>query len=174
MMNNPFEKILGNTCEMRIVEFLLPLDDLEFNITELAEESGVSRVTVGRVVKKFVKWNLLIKRDDSISYYRLNHENQIVKSIKLFNFAIIETMFGEEETHNINLLISKKKEQLSLHHPILETKKEPIYGYDLNYGPNDFINTFPIMQKDPSQAACITAGESNPQAYCYEQNKGAS
>ena len=56
MMSSPFEKILGNTCEMRIIEFLLPLEDLEFNITELAEESGVSRVTAGKVIKKFVKW----------------------------------------------------------------------------------------------------------------------
>jgi len=54
MMSNPFEKILGNTCEMRIIEFLLPLEDLEFNVTELAEEAGVSRVTAGKVIKSLL------------------------------------------------------------------------------------------------------------------------
>jgi predicted transcriptional regulator len=174
MMSNPFEKILGNTCEMRIIEFLLPLEDLEFNVTELSEESGVSRVTAGKVIKKFVEWDLLIKRDDSIPYYRLNHENQIVKSIKLFNTAIIETMLGEEETYNINLLISKKKEQYSLHAPNLEKGKTAIYGYDTDLENNDFARNTPIEQTTPSPAFWLAAGGSYIRAYCLDHNTGAS
>ncbi|KAF5085474.1 hypothetical protein DSECCO2_68080 [anaerobic digester metagenome] len=173
MMSNPFEKILGNTCEMRIIEFLLPLEDLEFNVTELAEESGVSRVTAGKVTKKFVEWGLLIKRDDSIPYYRLNHENQIVKSIKLFNTAIIETMLGEEETYNINLLITKKKEQYSLHAPNLERGKIPIYGYDADSENDEFAKKSPVEQILPSPAFCLAAGGSYLRTYCLNNN-GAS
>ena len=40
-----FEGLLGNNCELRMLEYLLPLDGMDFNITELAEEVGVSRLT---------------------------------------------------------------------------------------------------------------------------------
>ncbi|CVK34330.1 conserved protein of unknown function [Methanoculleus bourgensis] len=42
-MVRPFEGVFGNTCELRLLEFLLPLDGMKFNITELSEEAGVSR-----------------------------------------------------------------------------------------------------------------------------------
>lgn len=160
-MSNPFEKILGNTCEMRIIEFLLPLEDLEFNITELAEESGVSRVTTGKVIKKFVKWGILLKRDNSIPYYRLNHDNQIVRSIKLFNTAIIETMLGEEETHSINLLISKKKEQCTLYAPNNEEGKAKIHKFDVDSENEEFSKDLTIEQTIPSQARYLPAGGGN-------------
>ena len=42
----PFEGVFGNNCELRVMEFLLPLRSMEFNITELAEEAGITvRVT---------------------------------------------------------------------------------------------------------------------------------
>ncbi len=100
-MNRPFEKVLGNTCEMRLLEFLLPLSDMEFNITELAEETGVSRVTVGRVVKKFVTWEILNRSTGKIPMYSINPESPIVKSIEILNNSIIELMLGEERTQEI-------------------------------------------------------------------------
>ncbi|MCK9278853.1 MAG: ArsR family transcriptional regulator, partial [Methanoculleus sp.] len=63
-MTRPFEGVFGNTCELRLLEFLLPLYDMKFNVTELSEEAGVSRVTAGRVVKKFVEWGILIATND--------------------------------------------------------------------------------------------------------------
>ena len=40
----PFEGLLGNNCELRMLEYLLPLDGMDFNITKLAEEVGVSHL----------------------------------------------------------------------------------------------------------------------------------
>lgn len=47
-MNKPFEDILGNCDELKIIEYLLPLEEIEFNITE--------------IVDKFVEWKLLKSR----------------------------------------------------------------------------------------------------------------
>lgn len=44
-MAKPFEGLLGNSGELRMIEYLLPLEGIDFNITELGEEVGVSRVT---------------------------------------------------------------------------------------------------------------------------------
>lgn len=108
-MSRPFEGILGNTCELRILEFLLPLDGVTFNVTELSEEAGISRVTVGRVIKKFVDWGILKVHGQKVLEYSINLESPIVKSIEVLNNAIIAEMLGEEELEEISKYISERK-----------------------------------------------------------------
>lgn len=99
----PFEGILGNNCELRLVQFLLPLEGIDFNITELAEEIDISRVTVTKVVKKFADWGLLLKRrSGNATYYSINLKSPIVASIQKFNNALIEVMLGDEELYKIH------------------------------------------------------------------------
>lgn len=100
-MPRPFEGILGNTCELRLLEFLLPLEGMEFNITELSEEVGVSRVTVGRVVKKFVAWKILNVNNRKIPRYSINPSSSVVKALETMNNALIARIIGEEKTKEI-------------------------------------------------------------------------
>jgi len=92
----PFEGILGNTCELRIVEFLLPLEDMAFNITELAEEVGVSRPTVIKAVKVLQKWGLLsvVQKLGNMKTYTLNRASPYVKLLNEFNNQIIADIAG--------------------------------------------------------------------------------
>lgn len=103
-MSRPFEGLLGNNCELRMLEYLLPLEEIEFNITELAEEVGVSRVTATRIVKKFVEWEVLnVPRTvGNTAYYSINHESPIVKSIEQFNNVLIENILGNETLYEIH------------------------------------------------------------------------
>jgi len=103
-MSRPFEGLLGNNCELRMLEYLLPLEGIEFNITELAEEVGVSRVTATRIVKKFVDWGVLKspRTAGNTAYYSINHESPIVKSIEQFNNVIIENILGNETLYDIH------------------------------------------------------------------------
>ncbi len=100
-MARPFEGVFGNTCELRLIEFLLPLDGMDFNITELAEEAGVSRVTAGRVVKKLVEWGILIATSDPIPRYSIDPASPIVQSIDIMNNALIGRMLDEEKSREI-------------------------------------------------------------------------
>ena len=100
-MTRPFEGVFGNTCELRLLEFLLPLDDMRFNVTELSEEVGVSRVTAGRVVKKFVKWGILVATNDRIPQYSINPASPIVRSVDVMNNALIGRMLGDEKVQEI-------------------------------------------------------------------------
>jgi len=100
-MVRPFEGIFGNTCELRLLEFLLPLSDMQFNITELSDEAGVNRVTTGKAVKKFVEWGIITASNDRITQYYINPESPIVQSIENVNNAIIERMLGEEKLREI-------------------------------------------------------------------------
>lgn len=100
-MARPFEGVLGNTCELRLLESLLPLDDMGFNVTELSEEAGVSRVTAGRVVKKFVEWGILNADNRKVTNYSLNRSSPIVRSLESLNNALIGRMLGEGEVEEI-------------------------------------------------------------------------
>ena len=55
-MSAPFEGIFGDSRELRLIQFLLPTKGLEFNISELARETGISRQTMIKLVRKFEKW----------------------------------------------------------------------------------------------------------------------
>lgn len=102
-MSNPFEGLLGNNSELRMLEYLLPLDGIDFNITELAEEVGVSRVTATRVAKKFAEWDVLNSTARSgVTYYSINPESPIVKNIIQFNNILIENILGDEALYEIH------------------------------------------------------------------------
>lgn len=103
-MTRPFEGLLGNNCELRMLEYLLPLEGIEFNITELAEEVGVSRVTTTRIVKKFVEWGVLksARTAGNTAYYSINHESPIVKSIEQLNNVLIENILGNDTLYEIH------------------------------------------------------------------------
>jgi DNA-binding transcriptional ArsR family regulator len=134
-MNRPFEGLLGNNCELRMLEFLLPLHGIEFNISELAKEAGVSRVTATRIIKKFVDWEVLtpVKRGN-VTYYSINHNSPIVKTIEQLNNVIIEKMLGDEILYEIHeywknktllLPIKPATEETTTVFPLLQTPWEP-------------------------------------------------
>ncbi|WP_255331687.1 winged helix-turn-helix domain-containing protein [Methanocalculus taiwanensis] len=111
-MPRPFEGVFGNTCELRMLEFLLPLEGMEFNVTELSDEVGVSRVTVGRVVKKFVAWGILNASNRKIPRYSINPSSPIVRALESMNNALISQIIAEEkeeEEQAIDMLMKKRK-----------------------------------------------------------------
>ena len=106
----PFEGLLGNNCELRMLEYLLPLEGMDFNITELAEEVGVSIDTTTRIAKKFVEWRVLnSEKRASAAYYSINPESPIVKNIEQLNNILIETILGDEELYEIHDYLEAQK-----------------------------------------------------------------
>jgi len=112
-MSSPFEGLLGNNCELRMFEFLLPLNGVEFNITELAQEVGVSRVSATRIVKKYVDWGVLKspRTSGNTTYYSINYESPIVKSIEQFNNVLIENILGNETLYEIHDFLEAQNSQ---------------------------------------------------------------
>lgn len=110
-MMKPFEGLLGNTCELRMIEYLLPLEGIEFNLSDLAEEVGLSRPSATRAVKKFVEWGLINARSEkSATYYSINLESPIVKNIMQLNNLLIEKILGEETLYEIHDYMESKKQ----------------------------------------------------------------
>ena len=99
----PFEELLGNNVELRVIEFLLPFHGVEFNITDLAKEAGVSRTTANRVVKKFVEWNFMkiSRTENAIKFYQMREESPLYKIFIDLNNKILELMLSDEELFEI-------------------------------------------------------------------------
>lgn len=97
-MPAPFEGLFGNTCELRLIQFLLPLKELDYNISEMAREIGMSRQAVEPVVKKFVKWGVLktTNRHGNAYYYALNEKSGFAEAFENLNNRIIEQMLDDE------------------------------------------------------------------------------
>ncbi|HQI67614.1 MAG TPA: winged helix-turn-helix domain-containing protein [Methanothrix sp.] len=102
-MAKPFEGLLGDSSELRLIQFMLPSKGLEFNISELARGAGVSRQTLVHIVKKLVKWNLLriSSKHGNANYYALNEDSGFVEAFESLNNRIIEQMLGAEELAKI-------------------------------------------------------------------------
>ncbi len=103
-MREPFEGLFGNNCESRLLEFLLPLDGIDFNAEDLAKEICVSKETIVRVVKKFIDLKVmkLTCELNCEGYYRINPESPIVKSIEQLNNSLVEHIVGEEMLYEIH------------------------------------------------------------------------
>ena len=95
-MQKPFEGILGNSSELRLLEYLIPLSGIEFNVSELAEETGISRPTLTKIVKKFSENGILLARGGQITHYSINSDSPLVKTMEQLNTIIIEAMLGED------------------------------------------------------------------------------
>jgi predicted transcriptional regulator len=120
-MSSPFEGLFGNSGELRILEFLLPLKNMEFNIKELAFEANISRSIADRVAKKFVKWGLLkiSNRRGNIKYYKIDDQSRFVSLFEDLNNVIIEQMLGDDMLHQI---ADYWKDQIPAKQPAIVTK----------------------------------------------------
>jgi DNA-binding transcriptional regulator GbsR (MarR family) len=97
-MHAPFSGVFGNSNELKIIQFLMPLKSLEFNISEIARGTGVSRQTLGPIIKKLTKWNVLriANRHGDVNYYVMHEDSGFVEAFENINNRIIEQMLDEE------------------------------------------------------------------------------
>jgi predicted transcriptional regulator len=97
-MTEPFEGILGNSAELRLLEFLLPLREMEFNISELAEESEASRPTIQKTVTRLVGFGVMkiSRKSGPVKYYRLDEASPFVSLLENLNNVLIERMLDSE------------------------------------------------------------------------------
>ncbi len=100
---SPFESLFGNTAALRTLEFLIPLQDLRFNIKELAEHVGVSRQTMSRIIKVFLRFGLLkgAEHRSATIYYTLNRQSSYIRSLEQINNQLIEDLIDQDTLFEI-------------------------------------------------------------------------
>lgn len=101
-MKQPFEGLFGDTCESRILQFLLPMYEIEFDMAELTEEIKLTRQSISKVMKKFSSLGIVRTRKEGRNLiYSINEESPLVKSIEDLDNTLIESMLGLKEFKKI-------------------------------------------------------------------------
>ncbi|MDP3397207.1 MAG: winged helix-turn-helix domain-containing protein [Methanoregula sp.] len=101
-MKQPFEGLFGDTCETRLLQFLLPMYGIEFDMAELVEEIGLTRQSIAKAMKKFSDRGMVkIRKDGRTWLYSINEESPLIKRLEDFDNSLIESMIGPAEFKKI-------------------------------------------------------------------------
>jgi predicted transcriptional regulator len=102
IMKQPFEGLFGDTCETRLLQFLLPMYGIEFDMAELTGEIKLTRQSISKAMKKFSDRGMVkIRKEGRTWLYSINEESPLVKRLEDFDNSLIESMVGEEEFKKI-------------------------------------------------------------------------
>jgi DNA-binding transcriptional regulator GbsR (MarR family) len=103
----------------------MPLKNMEFNISEIARGTGVSRQTLGPVIKKLAKWNVLriTSKHGDVNYYAMHEDSGFIEAFENLNNRIIEQMLDEET------LVEIAKQSLERHVQIQPTEPLSVSGW---------------------------------------------
>lgn len=100
-----FLEYVGDTPQLRILDFFIGNHFFDFPLTEIARESEVSYNSLKMVLPKFIKNGILVKsrRVGKSDFYRLNMENDFVKGmIKIaWNLAKIDVLTEEAASNHV-------------------------------------------------------------------------
>jgi len=101
-MKQPFEGLFGDTCETRLLQFLLPMYGIGFNMAGLVEEIGLSRQSIAKAMKKFSDRGMVkVRKEGRTPLYSINEDSPLVKRLEDFDNSLIESMIGPEEFDRI-------------------------------------------------------------------------
>jgi len=114
-MIQPFEGLFGDTCETRLLQFLLPMYGIEFDMAELVEEIGLTRQSIAKAMKKFSDRGMVkIRKDGRTWLYSINEESPLVKRLEDFDNSLIESMVGPAEFKKILMSHDKPVPAISI------------------------------------------------------------
>jgi len=103
LMKPPFEGLLGDTCETRLLQFLLPMYGIEFDMAELVEEIGLTRQSIAKAMNKFAERGMVkIRKEGRTPLYSINEDSPLVKRLEDFDNSLIESMIGPAEFRKIH------------------------------------------------------------------------
>ena len=115
IMKQPFEGLFGDTCETRLLQFLLPMYGIEFDMAELTKEIKLTRQSIAKAMKKFSDRGMVkIRKDGRTWLYSINEESPLVKRLEDFDNSLIESMVGPAEFKKILMSHDKPAPTISI------------------------------------------------------------
>jgi len=100
-----FTKIVGDSAEMRIIDFLLLEGRLfDYPMTEIAKNSHVSWTTFNEIFPKFIKMGIVkqTRRIGRARLFKLNEDNEITKAWITF-WKRISLIATEQCSENVKI-----------------------------------------------------------------------
>lgn len=101
-----FKDIFGDNPHTKVLDFLADHVRYDYNISDIARFSEVSRPTVYRIIEYLLKNKLVIKTRDmrNSSMYKLNTDSKIVQKILQFDLEVGKLIADIEATKGVKKL----------------------------------------------------------------------
>src|SRR3989338_8970974 len=101
-----FTGFMGDSPMIRVLDYLLTERQLDFSITDMAENAGIGRATLYRIWDSLIKNDIIIHTRDigKAKLYKLNAENdKIKKLIEIYDMLILEDLKNRSENQKIKV-----------------------------------------------------------------------
>src|SRR3989338_4356158 len=83
-----FVKFLGDSPKIRVLDMLITGRELDYSISDIAEQAGIGRSTFYRMMDELVKNKIITatRKFGNIQLYKINMDNEFVKGlVKLYD-----------------------------------------------------------------------------------------
>ncbi|MEK6892515.1 MAG: hypothetical protein AABX25_04980 [Nanoarchaeota archaeon] len=102
-----FIEFMGDSPMIRVLDYLLTERELDFSITDIAENSGIGRATLYRMWDNLIKNNIIIhtRNIGKAKLFKLNTSNtKIKKLIEIYDMLILEELKTKDKKEE-NLIV---------------------------------------------------------------------
>lgn len=126
-----FVEFMGDSPMMKILDYLITERELDFSITDMAENAGIGRATLYRIWDSLIKNEIILHTRDigKAKLFRLNVENtKIKKLIEIYGVLIIEELKNHAETKKIAEQQYLKEEDIIPALVVKEANLSHLYG----------------------------------------------
>ena len=95
MEKSLFIEFMGDSPTIRVMDYLLTMGELDFSITDMAENAGIGRATLYRIWGSLIKNEIIAHTRDigKAKLFKLNTENpKIKKLIEIYDMLTLEEL----------------------------------------------------------------------------------
>lgn len=106
MEKSLFIEFMGDSPTIRVLDYLLTERELDFSITDIANNSNIGRATLYRMWDDLIKNKIIVPTRiiGKAKLYKLNKDNLIIKKlIEIDDTLIIQDLRKRSEKHNIKI-----------------------------------------------------------------------
>jgi len=104
-----FIEFMGDSSMIRVLDYLLTERELDFSITDLADNSNIGRATLYRIWENLIKSKIIIPTRiiGKAKLFKLNIENlKIQKLIEIYDMLIIKDLRQRSQNKKTKRLIN--------------------------------------------------------------------
>ncbi len=103
-----FIGFMGDSPTVRVLDYLLTERELDFSITDIAENAGIGRATLYRIWGHLTKNQIIIHTRDigKAKLFKLNVQNVMVKKLmELYDMLILKELREQAEKQKIKISV---------------------------------------------------------------------
>ena len=104
-----FVKFLGDSPKIRVLDMLITGRELDYSISDIAEQAGIGRATFYRMMDELLKNKIIIatRKFGNMQLYKINLDNEFVKgTVRLYDHVINITSEKEIKRQNDKLVLA--------------------------------------------------------------------